>query len=147
MPCWHSFHLLSTHFGDNEMWQEALERKYFSGGEPFGREEFDQLLHSFAAVSSDTPAIAFAEDLIKAYPEAKVVLVERDIESWYESTCTASSATHGVPSIDSFTGSIARISTRSGRFRMCASRGGCASGATRRLSAWRGIGIGSTMSW
>ncbi|RSL93289.1 hypothetical protein CEP52_013330 [Fusarium oligoseptatum] len=85
IPCWHSFHLLTTHFGDNEMWQDAIDRKFFGKGEPFGREEFDQLLHSFGAVSSDTPAIAFADDLIAAYPEAKVVLVERDIDKWYES--------------------------------------------------------------
>lgn len=84
-PCWHSFHLLSTNFADNEMWQEAIDRKFFGAGPPFGREEFDQLLHSFGAVSSDTPAIAFAEDLVAAYPDAKVVLVERDIESWYKS--------------------------------------------------------------
>ncbi|KAJ3541909.1 hypothetical protein NM208_g4375 [Fusarium decemcellulare] len=84
-PCWHSFHLLTTHFGDNEMWQDAIDRKFFGKGEPFGREEFDQLLHSFGAVSSDTPAIAFADDLIAAYPEAKVVLVERNIDSWYKS--------------------------------------------------------------
>ncbi|KPM45300.1 hypothetical protein AK830_g1256 [Neonectria ditissima] len=85
IPCWHSFHLLTTHFGDNEMWQDAIDRKFFAKGAPFGRSEFDQLLHSFGAVSSDTPAIAFADDLIAAYPKAKVVLVERDIDTWYES--------------------------------------------------------------
>ncbi|KAM5356772.1 hypothetical protein ACJ41O_003418 [Fusarium nematophilum] len=85
IPCWHSFHLLTTHFGDNEMWQDAIDRKFFDKGAPFCRDEFDQLLHSFGAVSSDTPAIAFAEDLIAAYPEAKVVLVERNIEDWYKS--------------------------------------------------------------
>ncbi|PKS08721.1 hypothetical protein jhhlp_004774 [Lomentospora prolificans] len=85
IPCWHSFHLISTHFGDNEMWQDAIDRKFFGAGPPFAREEFDQLLHGFGAVSSDTPAIAFSEDLIAAYPEAKVVLVERDIGSWYKS--------------------------------------------------------------
>jgi hypothetical protein len=31
------------------------------------------------------PPVAFSEDLIAAYPEAKVILVERDINSWYES--------------------------------------------------------------
>ncbi|KAL4722161.1 hypothetical protein ACLX1H_010936 [Fusarium chlamydosporum] len=85
IPCWHSFHLLTTHFGDNEMWQDAIDRKFFGKGKAFGREDFDQLLHSFGAVSSDTPAIAFAEDLIQAYPEAKVILVERDIDEWYSS--------------------------------------------------------------
>ena len=42
------------------------------------------MLSNFGAVSSDIPALAFTEDLIKAYPEAKVVLVERDIDRWYQ---------------------------------------------------------------
>jgi len=70
------------------MWQEAIDRKFFGAGTPFGKQEFDQLLHNYGALSSDTPAIAFAEDLIEAYPEAKVVLVERDVDSWYESFMT-----------------------------------------------------------
>ncbi|GKZ23421.1 hypothetical protein AbraIFM66951_009694 [Aspergillus brasiliensis] len=86
LPCWHSITLMSDKFGTIPMWQEAIDRKFFSAPGPvYSRAEFDQLLHDFAAISSDTPAIAFAEDLIKAYPEAKVVLVERDIDSWYES--------------------------------------------------------------
>ncbi|RAH75062.1 sulfotransferase family protein [Aspergillus aculeatinus CBS 121060] len=85
LPCWHSTQFLSTRFGDIEMWQEAVDRKFFGAGPKFGRAEFDQLLHDYGAVSSDTPAIAFAEDLVEAYPEAKVVLVERDIDSWYQS--------------------------------------------------------------
>ena len=32
-----------------------------------------------------SPIVCFAEDLIIAYPEAKVVLVERDIDNWYQS--------------------------------------------------------------
>ncbi|CAI7589782.1 unnamed protein product [Penicillium manginii] len=85
LSCWHSTQFMSTRFGDIEMWQEAVDRKFFGAGPKFGRAEFDQLLHDYGAVSSDTPAIAFADDLIEAYPEAKVVLVERDIDSWYES--------------------------------------------------------------
>ena len=34
---------------------------------------------------TDSPAICFAEELIKSYPEAKIVLVERDVEKWYQS--------------------------------------------------------------
>lgn len=33
----------------------------------------------------DTPCIAFAPELIAAYPDAKVVLVERDVDKWYAS--------------------------------------------------------------
>ncbi|KAI8191147.1 hypothetical protein K4K52_006437 [Colletotrichum sp. SAR 10_76] len=85
IPCWHSTVFMSTNFADIEMWQEAVDRKFFGAGAPVGRDEFDQLLHSYGAVSSDTPAVAFAEELIAAYPEAKVVLVEREVESWHKS--------------------------------------------------------------
>jgi hypothetical protein len=93
MHCWHSLLLLSTNHGDIEMWDELVDRK-FGGpdrkgtGPPVGRSDFDQILHGFGAISSDTPAIAFAKELIEAYPEAKVVLVEREIESWYQSFTT-----------------------------------------------------------
>jgi hypothetical protein len=54
------------------------------GPKPFDRAEFDQLLEGYAAVC-DAPFIAFAPELIEAYPSALVVLVERDIEAWYKS--------------------------------------------------------------
>lgn len=67
------------------MWNEAMDAKFRGQGRPFTRADWDQLLGHCSAVSSDPPAVAFAEDLIAAYPDAKVVLVERDIESWYKS--------------------------------------------------------------
>lgn len=33
----------------------------------------------------DIPPAAFAEELIAAYPEAKVVILNRDVDKWYES--------------------------------------------------------------
>ena len=30
------------------------------------------------------PAVAFADDLIQIYPNAKVILVEQPIEQWYQ---------------------------------------------------------------
>ena len=66
------------------MWYEALRAKYDGVGEPYGRPEFDKLLGHCQAVI-DIPAIGFAEELIKAYPEAKVILTDRDVDSWYES--------------------------------------------------------------
>ena len=62
-----------------------MDAKYFNRGPLFKRTEWDQLLGSYSAVSADPPAVAFAEDLVAAYPEAKVILVEREIESWYRS--------------------------------------------------------------
>ena len=49
-----------------------------------GREVLDRLLGDYSA-ASDVPVMCFVEDLIAAYPEAKVILVERDIDTWYRS--------------------------------------------------------------
>lgn len=83
IPCYHSMLMYSNNL-DCKMWDEALDAKFFGKGKPFARADWDQLLGSYSAVA-DVPSIAFAEDLIEAYPEAKVILVERDIESWYKS--------------------------------------------------------------
>ena len=63
---------------------QPLTQKFCGIGKPFTRVEWDQLLADYTAVT-DVPALAFSEDLISAYPEAKVVLMERDIEKRYKS--------------------------------------------------------------
>ena len=70
------------------MWREGLEIKFYGSskpsppcaGSPFGRTEFDQMMEDFG-VASDVPAIVFAKELIEAYPSAKVIIVERDVEA------------------------------------------------------------------
>ncbi|KAM0549463.1 hypothetical protein ACHAPJ_009449 [Fusarium lateritium] len=52
-------------------------------GKPFSRAEWDEVFGEYDAVS-DIGAF-FAESLIPAYPDAKVILVERDMEKWYKS--------------------------------------------------------------
>ena len=69
---------------DALMWMDALKAKYDGEGKPFTREDWDQLLGNAQAVC-DWPSIAFAKELIEAYPEAKVVLTTRDPERWLES--------------------------------------------------------------
>jgi hypothetical protein len=68
-------------------WKEALAWK-FGLNSPnithLGRERFDSLLGPWGACT-DQPAVAFAPELVSAYPEAKVVLVERDVENWFAS--------------------------------------------------------------
>ena len=66
------------------MWISAFDAKFASKGDLFTRAQWDQLLAEYGAVT-DVPALAFSEDLVAAYPEAKVVLMERNIESWYTS--------------------------------------------------------------
>ncbi|KAJ7606872.1 hypothetical protein FB45DRAFT_949369 [Roridomyces roridus] len=68
---------------DVEMWMEAYAAK-FEGRGTFGRAEWDKLLGHCVAVT-DAPCNVFAAELIDAYPEAKIILVERDIESWDKS--------------------------------------------------------------
>ena len=69
---------------DIDLWNKALDAKYLGKSKRFAREEWDQLLGEYSAVS-DVPALAFVEDLIEAYPDAKVILVERDINKWFKS--------------------------------------------------------------
>ena len=83
IPCCHSFSLYN-HVKDCAMWISAFDAKFAGKGEPFARAQWDQLLAEYGAVT-DVPALAFSEDLVAAYSEAKVVLMERNIESWYTS--------------------------------------------------------------
>ena len=82
-PCYHGLTLIAN-IGDTDLWNEALDAKFFRKGPLYAREQWDKLLGNYSAVA-DLPAIAFAEDLLTSYPDAKVVLVERDIERWYRS--------------------------------------------------------------
>ncbi|OAA69565.1 hypothetical protein ISF_02835 [Cordyceps fumosorosea ARSEF 2679] len=52
-------------------------------GEPFTREQWDELLGDYDAVTD--MASFYAVSLIKAYPNAKVIIYEREIESWHRS--------------------------------------------------------------
>ncbi|KAI9690293.1 MAG: hypothetical protein M1822_009254 [Bathelium mastoideum] len=82
-PCYNGFTLISNP-RDAEMWVEALDAKFFNKGTPFTRRDWDQLLGDASSVG-DVPVIAFSDDLIDAYPDAKVILVKRDVEKWYRS--------------------------------------------------------------
>ncbi|KAI0975921.1 P-loop containing nucleoside triphosphate hydrolase protein [Xylaria arbuscula] len=69
---------------DALLWMDALRAKYDGVGK-FTRKDWDKLLGGSQAVC-DWPACAFAKELIEAYPEAKVVLTTRDVDSWHAST-------------------------------------------------------------
>lgn len=89
IPTWH-FVEMSANPPDIDMWAEALLAKLAPdeaakrGIKRYGREEYDHLLARFGA-TTDQPAAILCEDLMGAYPDAKVVLVERDVEKWYKS--------------------------------------------------------------
>jgi hypothetical protein len=74
---------------DIVMWAEALESKFDAKKEnplALDRKTFDMLMGHVGACT-DQPAAVFAKELVAAYPEAEVVLVERDIDKWYASFC------------------------------------------------------------
>ncbi|KAI4649087.1 hypothetical protein J4E93_003399 [Alternaria ventricosa] len=52
--------------------------------DPYGKEEFDKLLADFDVVM-DLPGCVFASELVKAYPDAKVILTKRRYEDWEQS--------------------------------------------------------------
>lgn len=65
------------------LWVRATEAKYFNNG-TFGREDWDKILGKCQAVC-DLPAALFGAELAEIYPEAKVIILNRDPEKWYQS--------------------------------------------------------------
>lgn len=64
-----------------------MDAKFAGKGKEFGREEWDQLLGHCRAIT-DTPCVIFYEELLAAYPDARVILTIRDsTEQWYNSAC------------------------------------------------------------
>jgi hypothetical protein len=73
---------------DFNLWIEAMECNFFNNNPvqkpPYGADEFDRLIGSYDAVL-DVPACLFWEDLAKAYPDAKIILTTRDVDTWHKS--------------------------------------------------------------
>ncbi|KAK4897383.1 hypothetical protein LTR27_004903 [Elasticomyces elasticus] len=69
---------------DVDMWLEAVDAKFNGRGTLPDKAFFDGVLGHVGAVT-DAPCNLFAEELVNFYPEAKIVLVERDIDSWFKS--------------------------------------------------------------
>lgn len=85
---WHAFRF-GDRQADNKVWLDFLERKWPSSGKPadvkpITRQDLDSILYDFAAVTDIPPAVFWSE-MMDAYPEAKIILVERDPEEWYKS--------------------------------------------------------------
>jgi hypothetical protein len=74
-PCYHMVELFDNP-AHLEPWAAAAQ------GEPV---DWKQLLGSYQA-TVDWPACTFYEELMEAYPDAKVLLSVRDPKRWYEST-------------------------------------------------------------
>lgn len=66
-------------------WCDLWRRKQRSrDSQPITSYDFDKIIGHCEAVT-DAPAALFWSELMDAYPEAKIVLVGRDTEKWYQS--------------------------------------------------------------
>ena len=74
-PCYHMTELFENP-QHAELWERAAH------GEPI---KWDDLIGDYRA-TVDWPGCAFYEEMMEAYPDAKVLLSVRDPERWYEST-------------------------------------------------------------
>lgn len=80
----HMIHVLSdTESREMGEWTRALRAKYRNSG-TFTKLDWDRLLGDCQGVI-DYPSALFAADLAQLYPDAKVVMLNRDPERWYES--------------------------------------------------------------
>ncbi|KAK5127182.1 hypothetical protein LTR85_008543 [Meristemomyces frigidus] len=73
--------------GHQEAWKRLLDKKFAgptASSDEVGAEELEQILSPYSALA-DFPATIFAEELIRAYPTAKVVLLVRDEDAWFKS--------------------------------------------------------------
>ncbi|KAH8173578.1 NAD dependent epimerase/dehydratase [Sarocladium implicatum] len=81
--CYHMHSAQANGARDGPQWARALEAKYNNRG-TFTRADWDRLLGKYQACC-DIPPAFFSAELAEAYPEAKVVILNRDPEKWYES--------------------------------------------------------------
>ena len=70
-------------FAYTQAWNKTIDDK-FVHGKTVGREQLDELLGDCMVVSG-VPCFLFLEEMIAAYPEAKVILTTRDLDAWYAS--------------------------------------------------------------
>jgi hypothetical protein len=68
---------------DADIWQEALAAKYRPSPKrkPFETKDFDQVLGHCGA-AGDAPCALLWRELMEAYPNAKLILVDRDEDKW-----------------------------------------------------------------
>lgn len=82
---YHFASVLQENPRDAEMWTEAMNAKFKGKGKEFEKADWDQLLGHCMA-TTDTPSVLFYKELLAAYPDAKVILTERDdAGQWHRS--------------------------------------------------------------
>ncbi|OGM50741.1 putative NAD dependent epimerase/dehydratase [Aspergillus bombycis] len=66
------------------LWNRAIDAKFSGNGRKFAGADFDQMLWRYDAIT-DIPCILFVEELMDAYPDARIVLTTRPVEPWLAS--------------------------------------------------------------
>jgi len=81
----HTYHGLDAaeNWDDFVIWEKAADATFFGKGPKLNSDDWDEMLGHCCATTDITSY--FAEEMILTYPEAKVILVERDVERWYKS--------------------------------------------------------------
>ena len=74
-------------------WTKAIEARYYGKGRAYQRDDFEKFLGQYDAVGGWFAAL-LAEDLLAAYPEAKVIITTRDPDVWVESWDSSVVYTH-----------------------------------------------------
>lgn len=85
---YHGMQVVSHRMSDAPQWYRLVKAKLVGKKAFLCAEEFDKLIGHCMAVT-DAPCCLFSEDLIRCYPNAKVVLNRRrDVKAWEESVKT-----------------------------------------------------------
>ncbi|EFQ94127.1 hypothetical protein P3342_007202 [Pyrenophora teres f. teres] len=66
-----------------EIFEEALGAKYMGIGKPYSRPELDKWLADYDAIV-EIPSVLL-EEFVNAYPQAKILHLDRDVDKWYAS--------------------------------------------------------------
>ncbi|KAF2096155.1 hypothetical protein NA57DRAFT_59213 [Rhizodiscina lignyota] len=69
---------------DYELWTDAFDANFNGKGKRWGKREFERILYDYDVIG-DIPLSVFVDDLLVAYPDAKVILTNRPAKSWYGS--------------------------------------------------------------
>lgn len=81
--CHHMQSVMGNLTTEAPAWTRAIEAKYEGKG-TFTKADWDALLGTYQACC-DVPSALFACELAEMYPDAKVVILDRDVEKWYVS--------------------------------------------------------------
>jgi len=80
------YHMREVHKNEHgPAWNDLLDKKFGGEGQlPIERDELEAILRDYDA-TSDAPSCFFVDELIRAYPTAKIIMTTRDEDAWVKS--------------------------------------------------------------